>query len=112
MMFLASPEVIVNDEKYIKGGLSLSIEDCGSGTPHRLIPLFSAVLCNALIADCELIVNSKVSKMTLWLQVIGAKYIDVENDRLPAQLREMPNSEEKKKIHTALFDPEEGADFT
>lgn len=46
--------------------------------------------------------------MTLWIASYQlAKYIDVETINSLAQLREMLNSEEKKKIHTALFDPED-----
>ena len=37
-------------------------------------------------------------------------HLSVETVKALAKLREMLNSEEKKKIHTALFDPEDKID--
>lgn len=58
--------------------------------------------------DCEYTLKVSGALLTLWIASYQlAKYIDVETINSLAQLREMLNSEEKKKIHTALFDPED-----
>lgn len=46
--------------------------------------------------------------LTIWIASYNlVKYLSVETVKALAKLREMLNSEEKKKIHTALFDPED-----